>query len=84
MLWEADVMLVSGSGCVSLKYIEFLKSHQVVCILCVHFSIGYTPTLLKKLKRRLSTSVSRKITKHFNFKHLKRQQWMHTMITVTL
>ena len=45
VLWEADVMLVSGSGCVSLKYIQFLKSHQVVCILCVHISVGYTPTL---------------------------------------
>ena len=29
VLWEADVMLVSGSGCVSLKYIQFLKSYQV-------------------------------------------------------
>lgn len=45
VLWEADVMLVSGSGCVSLKYIQFLKSYQVVCVLCVHFSVAYTPTL---------------------------------------
>jgi len=71
VLWEADVMLVSGSGCVSLKHIQVRA-----CFCRLHSN-----TMLKKLKRRLSLERSQNI---LTFKHLKSQQWMHTMTTVTL
>lgn len=64
------LMSASWSECLSSVCIRCVNIPQFVYILCMYFSVCYTPTLClkKKIGLHLHVSASRKITKHFNIR----------------